>query len=53
MESTKKTEKGGYGLKVYGYAVFNTYTKTISHYEEKMIDAVRTCNKWNKENREF
>lgn len=38
---------------LYGWAVFNNYTKTISHYEETMIDAIRCCNQWNKEKREF
>lgn len=35
------------------WAVFNNYTKTISHYEDTKQDAFLICYQWNKEKREF
>ena len=49
-----KTEKTWtYYKGLHGWAVFNNKYKYISHYEDTELEAFRTCNKWNREKREF
>ena len=49
----KRVRIWSYYKGLYGWAVFNNITKTISHYEETEREAFRICMQWNMEKKEF
>lgn len=49
----KRTRIWKYYKGLYGWAVYNTIYKFISHYEETEREAFKCCMKWNNEGKEF